>query len=54
MARVEHICDNCRHAADTPKGFLGCEYGYNTFVACQCAGTNDYFEPKKGATNEKN
>jgi hypothetical protein len=53
MDRVKHICENCRHAADTPSGFLDCEYGYNTFVACQCAGTNDYFELEEGLQDER-
>jgi len=45
---IEHTCENCEH--QKIKKFLDgsaiseCDYGYNTYVACQCACVNDCFE----------
>jgi hypothetical protein len=46
---IEHICENCKHQElehdKDNQEWLTCEYGYNTYIACQCAYVNDSFEP---------
>ena len=54
---IEHICENCLHQALTksPDGNETpyCEYGFQTYMACQCASTEDCFEPFKTQEAEK-
>jgi hypothetical protein len=49
--RIEHICENCVHQtllkSDDRSETLYCEYGFQTYMACQCACTEDCFEPVK-------
>ena len=47
MNKEDRNCTNCKHnkiSKDEEYKIYECEYGFNTYLACQCASTDDLFE----------
>ena len=56
LEMIEHICENCKHQKtkilSNKSYYSECELGYATFIACQCAGIEDHFEPLRKKERE--
>ncbi len=49
---MERVCENCkknelRRGKDDGVFYYFCSLGFDAFYECQCACTDDYFEPKE-------